>query len=180
MPIPQYEQSKIDLLAAREYFFKSIIAALTEGPQTADVFFGTDADYVLPRLLSMNVEFGSLLIEVSPNFIGEGEESRFYYTVFVMGDLLRIGIFMPISKILAVPVYADGRERLIHTWNGIQFNVQDRDLGILYEWTFTDFDPTNWASAEKYVLGIRYLHFRFLGLVRNIVQEVIGPTLLRN
>lgn len=180
MPTPQYVQSKIDFLAARKHFFESIIHVLTTEPQTIDVLFGADEDYIPPRLLSMNVELGSLVFEVSPNFIGEGDESRFYYSIFVAGDLLRIGIFMPISKILAVPVYADGRERLIHTWNGIQFNVQDRDLGILYEWTFTDFNPANWANAEKYVLGIRYLHFRFLELVRNLVQEIFGSTLLRN
>ncbi|MDA8225255.1 MAG: hypothetical protein M0T86_04955 [Betaproteobacteria bacterium] len=173
-------QSKIDLLAAREYFFSSIIKALTMEPLTMDVLFGSDADYAPPRLLSMNVEFGSLVIEVQPNFIGEGDESRYYYSILVMGDILRVGIFMPLSRILTVPVQDDGRERLIQTWNGAQFNVQDRGLGILYEWTFTDFNPANWANAEKYVLGIRYLHFRLLGLVHNTVREEIAPTLLRN
>ncbi len=180
MSRPDYEQSKIDLLAARKHFFENIVQALTTEPLTIDILFGADSDYEPPRLLSMDVEFGSLVIEVSPNFIGEGDESRFYYSIFVTGDLLRIGIFMPISKILAVPVYADGRERLMQTWNGLQFNVQDRDLGILYEWVFPDFNPANWANAEKYVLGVRYLHFRFLELVRNLVQEIFGTTLLRN
>ncbi|MHB0992223.1 MAG: hypothetical protein ACYC3O_08175 [Burkholderiales bacterium] len=180
MSRPPYEQSKIDFLAARKHFFENIVQVLTTEPQTIDMLLGADADYESPRLLSMNVELGSLVMEMSPNFIGEGEESRFYYSIFVTGDVLRIGIFMPVSKILAVPVYADGRERLLNTWNGLQFNVQDRDLGILYEWTFTDFNPADWANAEKYVLGVRYLHFRFLELVRNLVLEIFGSTLLRN
>ncbi len=176
----QHVQSKIDLLAAREYFFNCLLRALKAEPMTTEALFGSDADYVIPKLLYMNVEFGSMVIEVTPNFIGEGNESRYYYTLSVMGEILRIGIFMPISRVLAVPVQAEGREWLTQTWNGTPFRMHDRGMGVLYEWTFSDFDPANWACAEKYVLGMRFLHFRFLCLMHNGVQELLSPTILRN
>lgn len=175
-----HAQSKIELLTAREYFFKCIFKALVMEPMTVDVLFGADTDYVTPQLLSMNVEFGSMVIDVSPNFIGEGDESRYFYTIAVMGNVLRIGIFMPVSKLLTLPVIDNHREQLFNVWNGAEFAVMERDLGVLYEWTFMNFDPSCWANAEKYVLGMRHLHFCVLKLLHNMVREVLGPTIRRN
>lgn len=177
---PVHVRSKLDLLNARQYFFDQIFRALKVLPTTAESLFGYDADFVPPSLLVMDVEFGSMLIQVTPNFIGEGEESQYYYSVATMGNILRIGIFMPISKILTAPIHGEGRELLVQTWNGTPFTMHERGLGILYEWTFTEFDATEWQCAEKYVLGMRHMHLRFLTLVHDSVHEIIRPTLLQN
>ncbi|MDA8327791.1 MAG: hypothetical protein M0Z83_02335 [Betaproteobacteria bacterium] len=170
-------QSKTDLLAAREYFFNCIIDALQTEPMKAEELTGWDMDHVPPRWLLMDVEFGSLLIKVAPNFIGEGDESHYYYSISVAGDILRIGIFMPISKILSAPVKDNGSKRLSQIWNGAPLDVQARGDGIMYEWTFTHFDPSNWGCAEKYILGMRLLHQRYIRLIYNVVREELTPVL---
>jgi hypothetical protein len=177
---PAHVRSKLDLINARRYFFEQTLLTLKTLPTTTEALFGFDADFVAPRLLSMDAEFGSLIIQVTPNFMGEGDESQYYYSICAMGDILRIGIFMPISRILTAPIHGEGREQLIQTWNGVPFSMHDRGLGVLYEWTFSDFDASDWRCAEKYILGMRRLHLRFLSLVHDTVHELIRPTLLHN
>ncbi len=180
MTLSPHIQSKINLLAAREFFFQSILKALMTEAQTIEVLIGSDSAYVSPRLLSMDVEFGSLVIEVAPNFIGEGEESRYYYSISVMGDMLRVGIFMPISSLLAMPVSAEIRSRLQRTWRNETYCMQDHGNGVLYEWAFTEFNPENWSNSEKYILGLRYLHFCFLEQLHHAVLDTLAPKILLN
>ncbi len=180
MSLAPHLQSKINLLAAREFFFENIYRTLLCEPNTLEVLLGNDCDFVPPRLLAMNVELGSLVLEVTPNFIGEGEESRFYYSVLVTGDILRIGIFMPVSRLLTVPVHSEVRARLQRTWSDESYCMLDYGNGVLYEWTFRNFHPDDWSSSERYVLGLRYLHFCFLSQIHRMVIEMVAPTLLHN
>jgi len=177
---PAHVRSKLNLIDARKYFFEQMLRIMKSAPTTTEALFGFDTDYVSPNLLVMDVEFGSMIIQVTPNFIGEGNESQYYYSICAMGDILRIGIFMPISRILGAPIHGEAREQLTRIWNGVPFSLHDRGMGVLYEWTFSEFNVNDWHCVEKYILGMRRLHLRFLGMVHDTVHELIRPTLLRN
>lgn len=172
-----HEASRDAYLGAKRHFFQRVMEALKKKPSQVDVLFGQLENYVEPRLFDEDVVLGSQVIEVSPNFYGEGDESRYCYSIFITGDLIRIGVFIPSSKIISAPVHNEGRSDLLQAWNGAEFDVVVRGNGLMYEWAFTDFDARDWLNAERYVMGIRHMHYRLLGLVRSVVETEIAPHL---
>lgn len=168
-------QSKSNLLSARECFFNGVLTALKVNLLAFEELTGWHVEYIAPLRHTIDVEFGTLHIEIAPNFVGEGDLSRYFYCITIMGDILRIGIFMPISPLLSAPAQEDGQRHLSDIWNGQAYKMFAREKGVLYEWTFTEFDSNNWVCIEKYILGMRQLHRRFLSLMSRIVYAEFMP-----
>lgn len=152
------------VLQERKVFFDRILKSLTAGPNIADEKFGQDlllvSASVIEKLVNLNT--GILYSTIESTY--EGKTGLHSYSLFLTGDMLRIGLLL--YGDLSNAVVIDWHNELQSIWPGCPPQQVDR-LGLtMYEWTFLLPDLyTSYAVQERYILGMRHMHTRLLRII---------------
>lgn len=168
-------------LYRREMFFEEIMKRFTAPIDTAGRKFGQaellEAARIKTKIIDNNV--GLFMLEVETDFSGfKGTHS---YAMTLAGDLLKINLQL-YGGLEKAPL-VDWQNEIQTIWPGCAPNQQDREDLTMYEWTF--FLPDiyeNFATQERYTLGLTHMHCRILRIIRDyrILQKhedsVVLPT----
>lgn len=139
----------------RKAFFAEIVNILNVPPGRIDDVFMQKNAFVPPSAVEVNDEvMGNLLIAI------DFGDSRFHYSVYQTGKLIRIGILMPGS--LGDRINTAELEKIFHS----KIRAEVRGSKMLFEWIFSEGALySEWLAQEHYVLGIRHMHFRVMAML---------------
>lgn len=154
------------LLCQREIFFDRIFDRLTAPPDNASVKFGQDVQLRSAKVLEslIDVESGTLYVTIETLF--EGMTGQHSYSLYLTGDLFRIGLLL-YGGLESAPL-VDWQNELQELWPGCPPEQHDRGTLTMYEWTFLLPDLyENYATQERYTLGLRHMHCRMLRIIQN-------------
>lgn len=162
----QHNLRKQRVINARQILMQAIVDQMQSPPDHASIKFGQDELLNQSNLseILMDTNAGVLYIEVSSNFAeSPGKHS---YSLFFTGDLFRIGLLLYDGLQNATVI--DWHNEVHSLWPGTQPDHLDREGLTMYEWTFLLPDLYgNYATQERYILGMRHMHCRMLRIIRD-------------
>lgn len=160
-----YIKRKI-LLYDREAFYSRIINQFSLPPNAASIKFGQDELLNAAKIDSVMTDNdgGILYMEIGTRYSKiAGQHS---YSLYLTGDLLRIGLLL-YGGLEKAPL-VDWQNEIQTIWPGCAPDQQDRDGLTMYEWTFLLPDIyKNYATQERYILGLHHMHCRILRIIRD-------------
>lgn len=156
-------------MRTRHHFFQCIADNLTRPPGAIDLQFGHAKFYQPCVVQAFGLEDNSLIVQVNPTV--HGKKCTLFYSIWVTGDFIRIGVVMDNEAALA-PVL-EGQQEINHIWPDKVPETQDRDGSLMYQWSFEV--PgllERWTARDLFVDGIRHMHFRIL----RILHDGLAPS----
>lgn len=162
----QRDYWKNKVLNQREIFYQAVAENFRAPNNAFDLKFGQDE-----LLKNAWVEFkmlenhaGILYIEIGSEY--SGFKGQHAYSLWLTGDLFRIGLLL-YGGLEKAPL-VDWQNEIQTIWPGCPPDQQDRDGLTMYEWTFWLPDiATNYATQERYILGLSSMHSRILRIIRD-------------
>lgn len=154
--------------AARKEFFDQCLVALNTPPQPIDEALEQNQYYVAPSEAHgiLDEKLGDFLVVIDPVF--SGQRWPLSYSLWQIGDVLKIAIIF------------QGLGDQAPSWDPEEFNtlwgfapqLLLRGNKSFHEWTFSvpDFH-TNYATREKFSLGLRHMHFRTIKVLRAMADK---------
>lgn len=152
--------------AERRIFFRRIVERITIAPDPAAIKFGQHIQLQNSKIVECltDVEAGILYIVVESTF--EGRTGQHSYSIFVTGDLFRIGLLL-YGGLESAPL-TDWQNEITEMWPGCSPDQHDRGALAMYEWTFLLPDLyQSFVTQERYILGIRHMHCRVLRIIQD-------------
>lgn len=158
------------VVAEREILFRRIEQCLYATPDPASVKFGQAALLKQSRIVEClsDAPSGTLYITIESTF--EGITGHHSYSLYVTGDLFRIGLLLygGLESAPSLDVHNE-TEKL---WPGIAPEHHDRRELSLYEWTSLVPDLyDSYVTQERYILGMRHMHCRVLRIIHDFRKE---------
>jgi hypothetical protein len=146
------EAQKNFAIENRTMFFNEIEAKLSIPPGEIDAVMCQNQHYITPKKARIsNPSMGNLLIDIDT---GQGV---LMYSIYQIGKILRIGVLMSES------LFQYGLKHEYSGMWGSEVTISPRGKLTMVEWAFDEPDLLgSWSTQEKYVLGIRHMHFRLL------------------
>lgn len=156
---------------ARRDLFEQIAASLMSAPTDVDAFFGNDVHYHRPERIYF-ARTGCVLLVTTE--MAQGSTShRMDYSIWVIGDFVRIGVLLDAQASLA-PVL-DERQEFTALWPGCTPELQDRAGRTLFQWSFhVPGLLDRWSARELFVDGIRHMHLRLGRIVRDGLNSQVA------
>lgn len=155
------------VLKARHHFFKRIAEHVCAAPFDIDHTFGHAQYFHKPTVTPFGLHDNSLLMTVDPVF--HGKPCKLFYSLWVTGDIIRIGAVMDNETALA-PIL-EGQQEINRIWPGQVPETQDRDGSLMYQWSFDVPGLLDrWSAREMFVDGMRHMHFRLLRIIHDGLQ----------
>lgn len=154
--------------AKRLHFFKAIVSELMQVPDEVDKIMGQTEYWCAPRVEELILTDHTLIVHVYPEF--HGRKMHFFYSIYQIGDMLRVGIILD-NDIETAPLL-EGQNEIDHLWHEVSPEVQDRNGSVMYQWSFqvsNFFD--SWVRREYFARGVRHCHFRMLRIIHDGTQE---------
>lgn len=152
---------------ARHHFFRAIARELCVPPRTIDHTFGHAQYYHSPKIESFGPEDDSLVAQVNPVF--HDKQCRLFYSIWVVGDFIRIGAVMDHESALA-PLL-EGQQEINRLWPNKVPETHDRDGSLMYQWSFEVPGLLDrWTARATFVAGVRHMHFRLLRILHDGIQ----------
>lgn len=171
----QNKLTKEDVRQARVEFFADVVEALCSQPKPIDEKLEQVKYYHSPveGSLISDADFGDFYIEINPVF--SGRMWPLAYSIWQTGQELRVAII--VHSVTEDARWADPEE-FSDLWGGVEMRIMQRGAKQFLEWRFevTDFH-SNYAVREKFVLGMRHLHFRTLKAIRGLGPKGSVPGL---
>lgn len=165
--------NKKELLEKRTEFFEEILSNIRKPPSKIDKILKQDK-YFIPideRNTFYDVSSGDLVINVT----GKAFDSTFdfAYTIWQYGNSLKLGLAI-YSEFLHVAIPSDNYNEVFSIWghNNEPYNNYIYDY-LYYNWDFNAeklYD--DYKEQEKFILGIRHMHFRVLRLLINECEKI--------
>lgn len=153
---------------ARHHFFQQVAHELSTPPRPVDHTFGHAQYYRPVAVQPFAPEDSSLLVQVNPTF--HGKQCQLFYSIWVTGDLIRIGAVMDNEAALA-PLM-EGQQEINHIWPAQSPETQDRDGLLMYQWSFEIPGLLDrWSARAALVDGIRHMHFRLMRILHDGLQQ---------
>lgn len=164
---------KITLLKKREEFFKSILDVLQLPIAKIDILLNQDKYYVPieKKKTFYELELGDMAICIKGSFYNKKFE--IYYSVWQLGDKLKIAIAIKDDSLQGA-FASDAHNEVFYIWGDNHEPRVDLAHGcIFYDWEFTE--PSlydNYKNQEKYILGIRHMHFRVMRMICDECERI--------
>lgn len=155
---------RIRTVNQRKKMFESIVSLLHEPPDEASVLFGQAKLLESTRLtdVCIDAEHGILLFTMDCDYYGEN--SRHNYSLYLTGDIFRIGLILS-GGVQNAPL-VDWNNEMNDLWPGTAPVQHNRNGASLYEWTFAEPDLYgNYVTRERFVIGMRHMQGRILRIV---------------
>lgn len=158
---------KEEVWATRQEFFEQISSTLKTPPQKIDECL-KQAQYYFPPLETDAIQdekLGDYFVRINPAF--EGVEWPLAYSVWQVGERLQLAVIL--SKASEVAMAWDAEE-FDSLWGeaGAPAKHTRGDLSF-YEWGFqVPGFHQNYAIRERFILGMRHMHFRILRALRKM------------
>ena len=160
--------------AARARFFEEVHASCAQEAGEIDVMMGQDDVIrgVVALRPSIDARMGTLMMSVETDFFGQRHE--YSYSLFQLGNQLKIGVLL--SGGLEQAPLVDSHMELTSLWPGVEATAHSRAGAVLYDWSFEVAGLyEHWLAQERFVLGMRHFHVRFLRVVRDFAQLRAEP-----
>lgn len=162
---------------ARQIFFDRILKRLTAPADISAIKF--EQHKLLQSMAVVetlqDVSAGVLYFTIETNF--SEQIGNYSYSLFITGDLFRIGLLL-YGGLENAPLL-DWHNEIQSLWPGSSPEQTIRQDLTLYEWTYLLPDLySNYATQERYILGLRHMNSRVLRIIRDyrLVQQQEAQT----
>lgn len=155
---------RVRTFSKRREFFESILFVLKSKPDKASVLFGQDKLLASTKLNGecIDTDHGILIFTMECNYYGE--QSSHSYSLYLTGDIFRIGLLLS-GGVENAPLI-DWDNEMNDLWPGTPPVQHNRSGVSLYEWTFAVPDIyDNYVTRERFILGMRHMQGRILRIV---------------
>lgn len=159
--------NKNELFELRDNFFNDILSQLENPASDMDLILNQSKYYVRPNMdkVVKNVSTGDLAIPINGSFFDK--KFRLYYTLWQTGTRLKIGVAIYDDEMQDI-FERDTHKEIDSIWPDCIPLVDVAHGCVFYDWTF---DAKNlyesYQNAEKYILGMRHMHFRIMRIVHD-------------
>lgn len=156
------------LIAKRKQFFDNILEVLKKPPSSIDMILQQDKYYVAPNLTKLTSvpESGDLAIFINGKF--HEKEFNIYYTIWQLGDILKIGVAI-YDQDLHGAFASDHHNEVFYIWGNKNDPRIDVAHGcVFYDWEFEVKELyDNYRNQERFILGVRHMHFRVMRIIHD-------------
>lgn len=164
---------KATLVAKRTEFFQAILDQLRREPARIDHIL-QQAQFYMP-INEENTFFdaatGDFAIAIKGDF--HGKSFDVFYSVWQLGDLLRIGVAI-YDEELQGAFASDTHNEVFYIWGMENDPRVDVAHGcVFYDWEFNVKDLyDSYKNQEKFILGSRHMHFRVMRILNDECQRL--------
>lgn len=161
------------LMHHRELFYSEILDRFYSPADTASIKFGQGPLLEGARVESKILENQSGILHMEIGTEYSGIKGQHAYSLHLAGDLFRISLLL-YGGLEKAPL-VDWKNEIQTIWPGCAPDQQDRDGLTMYHWTFILPDIySNYATQERYILGMHHMHCRVLRIVRDyrMIQQM--------
>lgn len=160
------------VLHERRIFYERIMERMMAEPDAAAIKFGQAELMRNARASELIIDESSGILYITIETSHGSHIGHFSYSLFLTGDLLRIGLLL-YGGLENAPLI-DWHNEMQIIWPGCLPDQTDRQGLTMYEWTFLLPDLYDrYPTQERYINGLRHMHSRVLRIVRDywIVQD---------
>lgn len=148
-----------NLVDARRCLFDIMQERLLAPPDRIDEIFCQTPEWEELTAEVNDPENGTLIVKCR-QFFPDGSSCEYIYSVFYIGDILRIGVLIKDIAYADAPNRSNNDMTMRHVWGEDHgHNIFFRGDGFLYEWVFKA-DPRDVLKMEFYAKGIRHMHYQ--------------------
>jgi len=166
---------KQELAVKRKIFFDSIIGNIKRPPSEIDEVLQQDKYYIAPieNKTMSDPENGDLAIFINGKF--HEKEFNIYYTVWQLGDILKVGVAI-YDEDLHGAFASDHHNEVFYIWGNKNDPRIDVAHGcVFYDWEFAVKDLyDNYRNQERYILGVRHMHFRVMRIIHDECKRLLA------
>lgn len=164
---------KATLFAKRKEFFEEILTHLQRAPTKVDELLSQDKYHIYPDMENTlsNPEYGDVAISIKGEFFGQ--KFNVYYTLWQLGDILKIGVALYDEEIQGA-FTSDSHNEVFYIWG----NKNDPRIDVAHGCVFYDWEfdvpnlYNNYKHQERFILGVRHMHFRVMRIIYDECERI--------
>ncbi len=165
--------TKEELVAKRAKFFDAIMENMNRPPSRIDDILQQSQYYVKPNMEGSVTapENGDVAISIKGKFFDK--EFNLYYTLWQLGDTLRVGVAIYDDELHGA-FASDHHNEVFYIWGSKNDPRVDVAHGcVFYDWEFdVPHLYESYKNQERFILGIKHMHFRVMRILHDECQRL--------